>query len=559
MRDRFPAQKIGRAAPFLLYLLLQTALLQTMGGCAGASHKAAGAPAPGSPAESPAFAGVAEQMGIRYLANRATRRPRDILETNGSGAAWLDYDGDGRLDLLLVGRPRCALYRNEGERFRDVTQAAGLDAKGFWIGAGAADFDNDGRTDLCLTGYRCGALLRNEGGRFRDVSAASGIRFPGWGQSVAWGDIDNDGLLDLYLGAYVEYGPKSQRYCPHGKVLAVCGPEIYPAEQGRLYRALGKGRFQPAGDEARGHGRTWGAMFQDFNDDGRTDLYIANDMTPCDLLLNEGNGRMRNIGTRSGTAYDGNGGVIAGMAVDWADYDGDERPDLLVTNFEASPTLIFRNLGQQRFSEESGTAGLIGPTSPYVGFGGRFIDYDNDGWRDLLLANGHVHDNALEVNSISDYRQPALLLRNQEGTYVDRSSLLGGLKPLAGRGAAFGDFDDDGRIDVLICDMEENPVLLRGMAKGGSWVGLRLRGVRSNRDGIGARVWVKSAATQHRQRLECQTSGSLLSSNDPRLLFGLGAAEAAAEVEIRWPSGAVSRLKDLPAGRYHTVTEPAGP
>jgi hypothetical protein len=505
---------------------------------------------------SPAFVNVAPGMGLHFKTNLAERRPRDILATNGSGCAFLDYDGDGRLDILLVGNPHCALFHNEGDHFVDVTSAAGLGAPGHWIGVGVGDWDNDGRPDVCLSGFGCGALLHNEGGRFQNVTPASGIQFPHWGQSPAFGDVDNDGRLDLYVGAYARFGPRDPRYCNRGRLPALCGPELYQPELGRLYHNDGGGRFHDvtvASGLSAAHGRSWGAMFQDFDGDGRQDLYIANDMVACDLFHNLGGGRFRNVGLSSGTAYDGAGNRIGGMSVDWCDYDNDGRPDLMATAFSAQSTLLLHQKADHNFEDVSHETGISGPTTPLVGFGGRFIDYDNDGWPDLLLSNGHVMDNAEQIFSAQTYRQPLLLLRNQGGYFTDVSrDLLRGIPPIAARGATFGDFDNDGRTDALVMDIEGEPLLLHNVSPPGRWLGIRLVGRRSNRDGLGARIEVQAGALT--RRFECQTSGSLLSAQDPRTLIGLGTADVE-EVRIVWPSGTRSRIERPQPGRYLTVTE----
>lgn len=524
--------------------------------------RAAGSPPPASAAAA-AFVDVAPAMGIRFRSNEAIGRPRDILDANGSGCAMLDYDLDGDLDFFLAGRPACALYRNDGERFTDVTSASRLGRKGRFHGVGVADWDSDGDPDLCVTGYHDGALYRNDGGVFQDVTRESGVTFPDWGQSAAFGDVDNDGAPDLYIAAYARFGAHSPRFCTRQSVQALCGPEIYPPESGRFFRNLRGGRFQ---DETRrsgliAHGRTWGVMFQDIDDDGRQDLYAGNDMLAGDLFQNLGGRRFRNIGVESGTAYEGEGRLQGAMGVDWADYDNDGRPDLVVTTFSAQPTSLYRNEGSRVFSEVSYAAGVAEPTFPYVGWGARFLDFDNDGHRDLLVANGHVEDNA-EQSRGEPYRQPILLLRNRygEGTpgavgrFTDVSSTeLAGVPHIVARGAAFGDYDSDGRTDALVMDLEGTPLLLHNRSLGGHWLGIRLRGKRSGRDALGARVTVATAAGS--QRFECQTSGSVLSANDPRILAGLGRATQVREVTIRWPSGAISRRRNLAVDRYVTIEE----
>jgi hypothetical protein len=278
-------------------------------------------------------------------------------------------------------------------------------------------------------------------------------------------------------------------------------------------------------------------------------------MIACDLFRNLGRGRFQNVGLTTGTAYDGAGNRIGGMAVDWADYDNDGRPDLLATAFSAQSTVLFRQKEGGVFEDASHEAGISGPTTPLVGFGSGFLDYDNDGWRDLVLGNGHVMDNAEQIFSAQTYRQPVLLLRNRGGHFEDVSrTALRGIPPIAARGSACGDFDNDGRPDVLLMDLEGNPLLLHNQAPGGHWLGLRLTGTRSNRDALGARVWVTSGGL--RQRFECRTAASLLSSGDPRVLVGLGQASVAERVEVTWPSGRKTLLHAVKGGQYLEVREP---
>jgi enediyne biosynthesis protein E4 len=510
------------------------------------------------------YVNLAPTLGLDFPADVPRERPRDILEANGFGCAFLDYDGDGLLDVLLLGRPRCRLYRNTGTGFVDVTEAAGLARDGHWIGVGVGDWNNDGLPDLCISGYGTGAMYVNEGGRFKDVTAESGVHFPQWGQSVALADVNNDGLLDLYIAAFAEFGPGSQRHCVSGKHVALCGPELYPPEQGLLFLNRGRGRFEDitaASGLSGVHGRTWGAAFQDFNDDGYQDLYLGNDMIASDLLQNlgvrDGIPRFRNVGLESGTAYDGEGRRMGAMGVDWGDFDNDGRPDLVVTTFSSQPTVLFRNEGADGFTDRGFAAGVAEHTLPYVGFGAKFLDYDNDGWRDLFLVNGHIEDNVEQLRGGESYRQPTLLLRNIQGRFVSQPHLVDAVPPMAARGAAFGDFDNDGGIDALVMDLEGPPLLLRNECRRGNWLGLKLVGTRSNRDGIGARVLVRSGGSI--QRLESHTSGSVLSANDPRLLVGLADAARAESVEIHWPSGSVSRWEGLEANRYHTLREPEAP
>jgi hypothetical protein len=531
------------------------------------------APRPGSSAASSVaysgspiqFPDVAAQSGIRFALGHKGRSPLNILETAGHGCAFLDYDGDGWLDILLVGRPRCALYRSRGAPagqspvFEEVTAAAGLDREGFWMGCAAGDYDDDGRVDLLLTGYRCAALLHNEGGRFRDAGSVIPLDRNAWSTSAVFFDADGDQRLDLYVGAYVRFDPGTLQLCDFSGVMAACPPTYYDAEIGRLYRNLGGGRFADATAAAglsAAHGKTLGVAAADFDQDGRTDLYLANDGMPGDLFRSE-NGRFANVGIESGTAFNHASREQAGMGVDWGDADGDGRPDLLVTTFQYEPTSLYRNEGGGAFAERAFPAGIGDPTLNRLGFGARFLDADNDGDLDLIQANGHVQDNADRIFPGVTYAQPTTLFLNLgDGRFRDVSTSAGPAlsRPIVGRGLATGDYDNDGDLDVLIANLEGPPLLLRNETSNvGHSLTLRLVGRVSPRDGTGARVTVRAAGrTQVR---EAGAGGSYLSANDPRIHFGFGSAREAETVTIYWPSGTVQTLRRVPANQPLTVQE----
>jgi enediyne biosynthesis protein E4 len=532
------------------------------------------------------FRDVAAASGIRFVDGHGGRSPLNIRETAGHGCAFLDVDGDGRLDILLVGEPRCTLYRNRGgavPTFEDITAAAGLDLKGDWMGCATGDYDNDGRVDLALTGYRCAALLHNEGGRFRDTSTGIPLARGAWNTSAAFFDADGDGLLDLYVGAYVQFDHSTLQLCDYSGVLTACPPTYYDPERGHLYHNLGNGRFADITRQAglgTAHGKTLGVAAADYDGDGRTDLYLANDGMPGDLFHNRG-GRFVNVGSESGTAFNYDSREQAGMGVDWGDYDNDGRLDLVVSTFQYEPTSLYHNQGHPgtvssfpdraenfphnapsappAFIEEAFPAGIGDATLNRLGFGIKFFDADNDGDLDLIQANGHVQNNAGRIFPGVTYRQSTLLFENiGDGRFRDISASAGEAlaRPIVGRGLAVGDYDNDGSVDVLIANLEGAPLLLHNETlHPGRSLTIRLVGRASPRDGTGAPVTLRAGGrTQVR---EAGTGGSYLSAGDPRLHFGLGAAALADSLTVRWPSGITQTLHHVPAGKELTIHEAA--
>jgi hypothetical protein len=619
--------------------LTGTALLVTLGGLGGCAREGPPKAATAAAATPVRFREVAREAGIRFVQGHKRRRPLTILETVGCGGAFLDYDGDGWLDILLVGQttrapePACALYRNRGDgTFADVTRAAGLDRPALWMGCAVADYDNDGDTDLLLTGYGALALYRNEpppssgagsGGasprRFVEVTREAGIRAAprDWFTSAGWADVDGDGFLDFYAARYVRFDDRAPQFCylgfnPQGQqVRGTCGPELYDAQHGAFYHNRGAAAgyaFEEATARfglARTRGKGLGVAFGDFDDDGRPDLYVANDRTPGDLFHNQlpgpgsrlpasnerrtpRSGRgwpvvgrkpetgspeppFRNVGAESGTAYSGDSRPQAGMGVDWGDYDGDGRLDLIVTTFFLERKSLYRNEGPEGFREVSDEAGLA-PAIRRVGWGVRFFDADNDGRLDLVIANGHAVDGLGEVDPEQPYEQPTLLFHREGAGFqeIGVRACPALARPIAGRGVATGDYNNDGRLDLLVTNAEGEPLLLRNeSAAGRHWLQVRLVGGvgtqggdrearrRSNRQGIGARVWV--AADGVTQMREVTTGGGYLSASDPRLYFGLGSATRVGRLRVRWPSGATQELTDLPVDREVTLEEPQGP
>jgi hypothetical protein len=512
-----------------------------------------------------------------------------INETVGNGVCLHDVDDDGWIDIFIPnglqpgaaveGRgPRSALYRNRGDGvFEDVTERAGVAAHGYWAqGCVFGDYDDDGRVDLFVTGFGRYLLYRNlGGGRFQDVTAAAGLDGGrGWSTGAAFGDYDGDGRIDLYVSHYVDYDasspplpqPGSAPHCFYKGVPVICGPRGLKASAGRLFRNDGNGRFHDvsrmAGLRLGPAGFGLGAVWSDLDDDGDLDLFVANDSMPNFLYRNDGAGWFDEVGVVAGAAYSEEGQTQAGMGVDAADYDNDGRLDLFVTNFSHDYSTLRHNEGDLFFLDVSMSAGIGAATLPTLGWGTGFLDYDNDGLKDLFLANGHVFPSIDRANLGTTWKQRNQLFRNAgKGLFREVTSEAGpAFQELhSARGCAFGDLDNDGDIDIVVNNIDEPPGLLRndGGNAAGRWIGFRLLGARRNRGAIGARVTVAAGAL--RQMGEIHAGSSHNSSNDPRLHFGLGSATVADRVEIRWPLGKTQVLTSLPAGRYHTIREPHPP
>jgi hypothetical protein len=530
------------------------------------------------------FREIAAEAGIDFRQGHGGRHPLDIAETSGCGGAILDADGDGWPDILLVGQPRCALYRNTGSWKFERLAAADRDLPvGRWEGCAAADYDADGRVDLLLTAIGALALLHNQGGgRFRDVTRAAGLASSplDWWTSAGWADVDGDGRLDLYVGRYLTFKPGAPRSCTAGldaegrPVQATCGPELYAEQKGVLFlnrgaaARSGQPRFVDAtrawGLEAA-HGRALGLAFGDFNNDGWPDLYVANDRLPCDLFVNRGGRRFDNVGLETGTAYAFDGRRQAGMGVDWGDFDNDGRLDLCVTTFYQEPKSLYHNEGSPAavptFREVSAERGL-GPAFSYVGWGVRWLDADNDGALDLLMANGHAQDGLEQIDAAQPYLQPPLFCRQANGAFEILGSVAGDVfrQRIAGRGVATGDLDGDGRVDALITNGEGAPLLLRNESPcldgaSGHWLAIRLKGAGSNRQGIGARVTC-SAFDGSRQTREVTTGGSYLCASEPVAHFGLGSRAEPVTLRIRWPGGREQEVRPPGIDRVIEVAAP---
>jgi enediyne biosynthesis protein E4 len=535
--------------------------LTLMGSACNPKQPAAPTSSPATGTKTPAlFEEMARASGVDYRFEVVGKRPLGILQTIGNGCALFDYDNDGNLDLLLVSR-KLALFHGDGQgKFTEVTPSVLGKPGGHFLGVAVGDWNNDGFSDLYLTAYRGGLLLQNQGGKtFTDVTRAVGLPAVPWGTSATFFDADSDGKLDLYVCNYVDFGPQtSPQLCKYGEIMSSCGPRYYDPLKGRLFLQSG-GKFvdkTAAWGAEDVHGKGLGVAAGDFDGSGRMSLAIANDEVPGDLLLNQGK-TFKNVAAGAGTAYDGEGSVHGGMGTDWGDYDNDGKLDLFVATFQNEVKCLYKNEGNGLFSETAHSLGL-GPAQPYVTFGSRFLDFDNDGYLDLAIANGHVQDNIQQVEKNASYRQPTQLFRGKRGQgFEDVSAGLGaGGAPIVGRGLASGDWDNDGRVDLVVIDSEGAPLLLHNVVgEPGNYLSLKLHGTTSNRDGYGA---VVTASVGGRDVVRhCHADGSYLSSSDARVQLGLG-SEKTATVTVRWPSGKKESFPNLSAGKTTVVTEGTG-
>ena len=500
------------------------------------------------------FQNVAHQAGfVQTIPNGGVTTKKWLLETTGSGVAWLDADNDGLLDAVIVSGPGAPSrrYRNAGAG--KFTSAPLGPRDGWGQGVCAGDFDNDGFIDLLVTYWGQNSLYRNIGGqRFEDVAGKAGLKQDRvrWNTGCAFLDYDNDGDLDLFVANYLKFDfattpkPGDNPYCFYRSVPVACGPRGLPFDRNLLYRNNGNGSFtdvsQSSGIAAPDQNYGLGALAGDFNGDGLIDIYVACDQTPSILYINRGDGTFRDEALLRGAALDDNGKALSGMGTAAADFDGDGWPDIFRTNFSDERETLYRNRGKGEFDDATLAAGLAHNTR-FVGWGCGFFDFDNDGWPDLLLVNGHVFPEVEKLSTDIRYKDRAILYRNDgSGRFADISESSGPaiMERHSARGAAFGDYDNDGAIEVLVNNQNETPSLIRQPNRpSGNWITLKLTGRRSNRSAIGARVTVTAGGRT--QSSEVRSGGSYLSQNDLRLHFGLGETKAIERIEIRWPSGVV--------------------
>ena len=511
--------------------------------------------------------------GIDFVLRNSPTSRKYLIETMPGGVALLDYNNDGLLDIFLVNAGHVAdplrspvnfdrhdpsywnrLYRqNKDGTFTDVTVQAGLQNAGdtnYGMGVAVGDYDNDGFADIYLTNFGRNILYHNNGdGTFTDVTRKAGVGAGGWSTSAGFLDYDNDGHLDLFVTRYLDWTPEKSKTCGRVAEPMYCPPGEFGSTTSILYHNRGDGTFEDvsaaSGISAKpGHGL--GVAFADYDGDGFTDIFVANDAIEQFLWHNNGNGTFTEVALNSGAALSSTGKKLSGMGVVFQDYDNDGLPDLIVTQLPHEPYVVFHNDGKGSFSPQELETGFGVVSGTSSGWGLGLEDFDNDGWKDVFIVQGHVFDNVQSYDSSLSYREPPLFALNRKG-HFDKGD-LGSDLPVAGRGAAFGDLNNDGWVDVIATSLGDHPQLYLNRGGKSHWLTITLRGKRSNRDGYGARVQVNG------QVRFATASGSYLSSNDKRLHFGLGSAENC-DVEVRWPSGIHQKLRGIKADQFLTIEE----
>ncbi len=505
-----------------------------------------------------------------------------LLETMGGGVAIFDYDNDGRMDLFftngaLLKDPMTKgmmpdksdpkfwnrLYHQKADgTFEDVTERAGLKGEGFSMGVATADYDNDGYVDLYVTGYGENHLYHNNrDGTFADVTKKLGVAGGGWSTSAGWIDYDRDGRLDLFVARYLDWDfEKGAALCGDARgTRAYCHPENFKGATNILFHQKPDGSFEDVSVKAGiadPDGKALGIAFADFDNDGLMDIFVANDSVRQSLYHNKGDGRFEDIAVMAGAGYDEDGKTYAGMGVDAADYDNDGFADVFITTLSYQTYPLYHNNGDRSFTYATKQTAVGQITLAYSGWGTHFIDADNDGLRDIFVAQSHVLDTIELSTGYLKYRQPPLLMRNMGKEFTNVSATAGPAfsLPIVARGAAFGDLNNDGQIDIVIGVLNGSPLVLRNNGTKNHWVGIRLVGSKSNRDGLGARVIV-SDSSGRRQIFDASTAGSYLSASDPRIIAGLGNASAVRTIEVHWPSGRTQTITNPELDRYLTINE----
>jgi hypothetical protein len=509
-----------------------------------------------------------------------------LIETMGAGVAVLDYDNDGRLDIFFTNGAKIddpmpqgkspdksnirywnrLYHQNNDGSFTDVTEKAGISGAQqnyFNMGVAVGDYDNDGFEDIYVTGYGGNSLYHNNGdGTFTDVTKRAGVGASGWSASAGFFDYDNDGKLDLFVTRYVNWTFGTNRYCGEKKpgYRAYCHPDNYDGVTNILYHNNGDGTFTDVSVKAgiaNPHGKGLGVSFADYDGDGFTDIFVANDSVQCFLYHNNGNGTFEEVGLLAGVGYNEDGKTFAGMGIDFADFDNDGYPDIFVTDLSNEKYKLFHNMHDGTFRDITDSSAVGSTTLSFSGWSTHLFDYDNDGWKDVFVAQSHVMDTIEQTSPNLRYQEPPLLLRNEMGHFVRVSPGATFEQARAGRGAAFGDIDNDGDVDIVVSNLDQKAYVLRN--DGGNqknWIRIDPEGKKSNRDGIGARVKVVSASglTQY---FIINTAVGYQSASDKRLVVGLGDDSAAKIIEIRWPSGTIQKFENVKAHQIVKAVESA--
>ena len=527
------------------------------------------------------FVDITEKAGVHFLHQAPHTSRKYLIETMGSGVALFDCDNDGRLDLYLVNgapypdlTPKGFIPQKTGPEywnrmfhqkpdgtFEDITEKSGLQGVGYGMGVAVADYDNDGYEDVFVTGYGGNRLYHNNGNcTFTDVSEKSGVAGGGWSSSAAWVDLDNDGLLDLVVARYVTWDWEDLWCGEHREgYRGYCHPDVFKPISMLVYHNDGNGHFTEMAHKLGldKPAKALGVAIADYDRDGRMDLFVANDSMPEFLFHQKQDGTFEEVGLESGTGVNSEGQTYAGMGVDFADYDNDGWPDVIVTDLANQRYALYQNNRDGTFNYVSQSSGLGNMSMLHSGWSLRFVDYDNDGLKDLLIAQGHDLDTIEKTMPQLHYREPMLLARNVGRKFIDVSSISGDIfhEAWVGRGMAIGDIDNDGRIDAVVStNGGAIHVLHNETATANHWITLHLTGHKSNRDGIGAVV--KLTTAQGSQWVTATTSSGYLSSSDPRVHFGMGNSPVATSIEIRWPSGIVQILTNVKGDRQIQVEEP---
>ena len=524
----------------------------------------------------PYFRDVTDAMKLDFRHINGFSAERRLVETMGSGGALFDFDNDDDLDLYLVQGnslststeppPKNRLYRNDGGIFVDITVSANVGDTGYGLGAVAADYDGDGNRDLYVTNLGKNVLYRNNGdGTFTDVTEQAQVSCPLLSASAAFADVDRDGDLDLYVCNYVKYALETDIPCYYKNTLRIyCGPNEYHGIADVLYRNNGDGTFTDITKSAGVYEPTTrglGVVFTDVNNDGWVDIYVANDMSPNTLFMNQGDGTFREEGILRGVAFNGDGIANGSMGIDAGDYDNDGDIDLWVSNFSLEANCLMQNDGNGYFEDVTFDAHLADPSFYSLGFGTRFIDFDNDGWLDLLVGNGHIWDNVKQIDAKMSYAQPVQLFHNQGGTPQSHTGFTE-ITAEAGldkthyvvRGMLFGDIDTDGDVDVVLCQSNRPTVILSNeVGNANAWLTVKLIGTDGNTDAIGAQVQLEAGGRTFLREVIC--GASYLSGNDLRICFGLGDAARVDNLQIRWHNGSIQKLGELPIRQSITFSQ----